>query len=357
MRRLLILTALLSCIWFQLPAQVAVESKIDSIQIFIGQQTHINLSVTVKEGQKVCFPHYKPQQPLVQGIEVLSMSKPDTTELENDFLQISRRYTITSFDEKLYYLPPMTVTVDGKPYSGKNLALKVLTVPVDTIHPDKFYPPKDVLNNPFLWSEWAPLFLLSILVIVLCLLTLYLYMRLRSNKPIRFSVKAVKRLLPHQRAMNEIDRIKAERMVSSENQKEYYTLLTDTLRKYIQERFGFSAMEMTSSEIITHLRQLGDRQMLDELQSLFETADLVKFAKYSTLINENDLNLVHAIEFIRSTKQEAPLQEEKIAPQLSEADQQTLRMRLTLKWLIIVLGLAVLGISAYVAYQTYLLLV
>jgi hypothetical protein len=116
-------------------------------------------------------------------------------------------------------------------------------------------------------------------------------------------------------------------------------------------------MEMTSSEIITHLRQLGDRQMLDELQSLFETADLVKFAKYSTLINENDLNLVHAIEFIRSTKQEAPLQEEKIAPQLSEADQQTLRMRLTLKWLIIVLGLAVLGISAYVAYQTYLLLV
>lgn len=34
------------------------------------------------------------------------------------------------------------------------------------------------------------------------------------------------------------------------------------------------------------------------------TADLVKFAKYSTLINENDMNLVNAIEFINQTKQE-----------------------------------------------------
>ena len=35
---------------------------------------------------------------------------------------------------------------------------------------------------------------------------------------------------------------------------------------------------------------------------LFQTADLVKFAKYNTLINENDANLVNAIEFINQTK-------------------------------------------------------
>jgi hypothetical protein len=32
----------------------------------------------------------------------------------------------------------------------------------------------------------------------------------------------------------------------------------------------------------------------------------VKFAKYSTLINENDRNLVNAIEYINSTKKEEP---------------------------------------------------
>ena len=52
-------------------------------------------------------------------------------------------------------------------------------------------------------------------------------------------------------------------MVSSENPKEYYTKLTDTLRKYIEERYGFSAMEMTSSEIIEKLTATQDQKALD----------------------------------------------------------------------------------------------
>ncbi|MGC8000687.1 hypothetical protein, partial [Salmonella enterica] len=74
----------------------------------------------------------------------------------------------------------------------------------------------------------------------------------------------MKRLLPHQKAMKEIEQIKADKMVASEDQKEYYTKLTDTLRKYIEERYGFSAMEMTSSEIIARLTSSGDQQSLDE---------------------------------------------------------------------------------------------
>ena len=54
-------------------------------------------------------------------------------------------------------------------------------------------------------------------------------------------------------------------------------------------------MEMTSSEIIMHLKANGDESMMNELQELFMTADLVKFAKYSSLLNEKDMNLVNAI--------------------------------------------------------------
>ena len=61
-------------------------------------------------------------------------------------------------------------------------------------------------------------------------------------------------------------------------------------------------MEMTSSDIIFHLKESGDQKMIAELTELFQTADLVKFAKYSTLINENDLNLVNAVNFIDQTK-------------------------------------------------------
>ena len=63
-------------------------------------------------------------------------------------------------------------------------------------------------------------------------------------------------------------------------------------------------MEMTSGEIIERLTQENDDEALNELRELFQTADLVKFAKWTTLINENDANLMTALEYINQTKQE-----------------------------------------------------
>ena len=175
--------------------------------------------------------------------------------------------------------------VNGKEYKSKSLALKVLEIEVDTTNVDKFFGPKDVQDNPFSWQEWSVIFWLSLIMLAMISITYYLYLRLRDNKPIVAKIRIIKRLLPHQKAMKEIEAIKADKMVMSENQKEYYTKLTDTLRKYIEERYGFRAMEMTSSEIIDRLTETQDSQALDELRLLFNTADLVKFAKYSTLIN------------------------------------------------------------------------
>ena len=42
-------------------AQVTVESKIDSIEIFIGEQAHMTVDVTMKKGQKLVFPVFKPR--------------------------------------------------------------------------------------------------------------------------------------------------------------------------------------------------------------------------------------------------------------------------------------------------------
>ena len=347
---LLLLTAAMAS------GQVNVESSIDSMEIFIGEQVRMTVNVTMKHGQRLAMPVFKPTEQITPGVEVLSEGAADTAELDNDMVRVSKQYTLTSFDENLYYLPPVKVKVDGKEYSSKNLALKVLTVPVDTLHPNQFFPPKSVQDNPFLWSEWSGVFWLSVLVLILIMLAVYLRLRLRENKPIIASVKIIKRVLPHQKAMQQIEQIKADRLVSSENQKEYYTKLTDTLRKYIEERFGFNAMEMTSDEIIERLQQAEDRRMIDELRELFTTADLVKFAKYSTLINENDANLVNAIEFINTTKIENQPTEERIEPQLTEQDKRSIRSRITIKWVLWAIILVGIAIVIYVFYQIFLLL-
>ena len=251
-----------------------------------------------------------------------------------------RNYTLTSFDGKLYYLPPFAVKVNGKEYKSKSLALKVLEIEVDTTNVDKFFGPKDVQDNPFSWQEWSVIFWLSLIMLAMISITYYLYLRLRDNKPIVAKIRIIKRLLPHQKAMKEIEAIKADKMVMSENQKEYYTKLTDTLRKYIEERYGFRAMEMTSSEIIDRLTETQDSQALDELRLLFNTADLVKFAKYSTLINENDMNLVNAIEFINKTKVENQVEEIVEKPQMTQEEVRSVKTRRTLKIIIVTLAIA-----------------
>lgn len=355
MKRIIFIISLIACV-LSASAQVYVESKIDSIEILIGEQTSVALSVTAKKGAKVKMPVYEPSQYITPGVEVLAHSDADTLQLDNGLLKITKRYTLTSFDENLYYLPPMTVNVDGKNYKSKSLALKVLTVPVDTLHPEKFYPPKGVQSNPFLWSDWEQAFWLSVVFVLICVLTYYLWTRLKENKPVIAKVRIIKKLPPHQKALKEIEHIKENKMSVSEDQKTYYTLLTDVLRKYIKARFGFNAMEMTSTEIISRLQQEEDRKMIDELNELFMTADLVKFAKYSTLINENDANLVNAIEFINTTKLENQPTVERVEPNLTEADKQNIRSRSVLKGSIIVLLIAGAALFVFVMYQVYLLL-
>ena len=315
----------------------------------------MTVDVTARHGAKVVFPKFKRTQYIVPGVEVLGDTKADTSDIDG-MMRVSKTFTLTSFDERLYAIPGMKVKVDGKSYSSNQLALKVLTCDVDTLHPEQFFPPKDVQDNPFLWAEWSTPFWLSIVVMLLTLVFGYLVLRLKQNKPIITRIRVVKRIPAHQKALDEMSRLKTEHYNTADEQKEYYTQLTDTLRKYIRERFGFNAMEMTSSEIMEHLQSTGDDTMINELRELFNTADLVKFAKYSSLLGEKDMNLVKAINFIDQTKRDEQPTEEKIVPKLSDDEAKTRQNRITIKTLLWTMGVAIVVMLAYIIYKVYMLL-
>ena len=123
----------------RLSAQVSVEASIDSIQIFVGQQAHVTLTAVAKNQSKVEFPQFKPLQYITPGVEVLDTKEMEQQEADNGYVSKSVIYTLTSFDDTLYYLPPLTVKIDGQSYKSKSLALKVLTFEVDTTNVDQFF--------------------------------------------------------------------------------------------------------------------------------------------------------------------------------------------------------------------------
>lgn len=337
---------ILLCLAMMLPvynvnAQVLIDVKVDSLQLLIGEQTDLTLGVTLGAKQKLQLPELKKGDQLIPNVEVVNIQRPDTNVLdEGKRMEIIQRYTITAWDSSLYYLPPFEVKVDGKKYKSKSLAIKVYTIDVDTLHTDKFFPPYDIMDVPFSWSDWKWIVLDSFVVIFLLIICVVLYYHVVIGKPIVRIIRRKKILPPHKVAINEIERIKADRKWAEEDSKEYYTLLTDTLRTYIKDRYGFNAMEMTSTEIINRLISDNNEEALSELREIFTTADLVKFAKYNTLINENDANLVAALEYINQTKQEVDPNAKPEPEIIKETDKkrmnQVLAMRIIMGVLIVI---------------------
>lgn len=352
-----IFKAILCCLFlfyniFARSQNVTVESSIDSVQILIGEQTKVKLAVSFDAHQKVILPVVR--DTLVRGIEVIDIAKPDTQFLNNkQRLLISQEYTITSFDSAFYYIPPFVVSVDGTKYQSQSLALKVLTMPVDEEHPERFFGPKDIMEPAFSWSDWSLIMWFSILVILLIVVVIYLIFRYKNNKPIIRVVKLQPKLPPHQQAIKEIERIKAEKSWKQGDAKVYYTELTEAIRIYIKERFGFNALEMTSSEIIDKLLEEKDQKSLEELKSLFETADLVKFAKHNPLMNENDLNLLNAIDFINQTKIEIDPNAKTNSTSITVEEKRSRFSKIVLMSLIILITISVIVLLILIIRDIY----
>ena len=326
-------------------AQVTVDVRIDSLELWVGEQTRITLDVSTDTKSKLVMPQVKAGDMLTPGVEVVEVAKADTQQLNEGARRlVSQSYIVTSFDSALYYLPPLVVKVDGKEYQSKNLALRVLSIPVDTVHVDRFYGPKEIMAVPFSWTDWSLIFVLSVLLLVWVLGLAYFYIRYRDNKPIIKIIKVEPKLPPHLAAMKKIETIKADKVAKREDPKAYYTELTDVIRIYIKERFGFNAMEMTSAEIIERLLEEKDKESIHDLKVMFETADLVKFAKYAPLMNENDMNLVNAVDFINQTKIEEEPNAKKEPTEIKVEEKRSKQGRIAL-----LCSIAITGVAALIA--------
>ena len=123
-----------------------IDVAIDSAAILIGEQTTLHLTVTADKDRPVQI--VIPNDTLMTGVEVLNLSKADSTEIENDRLVIKQDVLITSFDSSLYLLPPLKV-IDGVDtvYSNQ-VALKVSTIPVNADKPEEFNDIKTVWKPP-----------------------------------------------------------------------------------------------------------------------------------------------------------------------------------------------------------------
>lgn len=303
--------------------RASAHATIQPTEILIGEQALIDLKVITPKDRVISFPVYENE--IVPGIEVIAMLPPDTV-IENNVMTLNFRYVVTSFDSTLYHVPFLPIFDGTDTIFSNSFGLKVTSPELsdstlsylDKINRGEtdsidfkqlqINDIKPIRKAPFVWTDflWI-LWLVLGLALLIALIGLIIYFIVNKKKKGYFFKPPV--VLPaHVRAANELDKLKSEKIWQQGREKEFYSKLTDILRRYIYEREGINAMEMTSGEILNSIRQISDvDSVYDNLKQILSTADLVKFAKYKPYPDENDLSMVNAYFFVNQTKEPDPI--------------------------------------------------
>ncbi|MFA6335023.1 MAG: hypothetical protein WCX48_05620 [Bacteroidales bacterium] len=270
--------------------------------LLIGDQTTLSFKTTVPKGTKFIFP--TPANPVTEGVEIVGTPSIDTISNVGDQLNLETKVVLTSFDSGSYALPKFPAYLNNADGSIDTIwfdggQLNVTTIQIDTTT-YKPFDIKDQLTYPYTVKEFIPWFGLLVLLTLLG----YLIVRFIKNRKQRRSLfgKPVVADPPHIVALRNLEKIRSEKLWQNNQEKLYYTNITDTLRVYLEQRFNIQTMEKTSSEILDSLsREKIEPYEHKELKKLLNLSDLVKFAKYKATAEENENAIPTAVRFVNAT--------------------------------------------------------
>jgi hypothetical protein len=149
-------------------------------------------------------------------------------------------------------------------------------------------PPEAAPLKPALEAErnWWPVMAAAVVLALAAVAAFVLLRRLRARKPEpEEEVVPKKPLRPAwELALEELDRIAAAQYVQRGELDRQYVEVTETLRRYLENRYGVPALECTTSDLNELLRRAPvGTETSARLLSLLREADLVKFAKAAPL--------------------------------------------------------------------------
>ena len=261
----------------------------------------------LREGTQLLLPEIPEEQD--DKLMFLSSWMLDTVKVTKqkkglpNLLDLKGSVVITSFEEGIYELPQIAigrVSEDGviDTLMFDPVRLEVKTMPVDTAT----FTPHDIkgqIRYPLTLAElfpWLCGFLL--LTIIVILIVRLIRRRLSAGSA------DVRKDPAHIVALRKLDEYRGSQMWAPEKQKLFYSGVTDVLREYISERYGISAMEMTTAEIFADMKNVdAPQELLSEVRDLFDRADFVKFAKYVASDEDNASALPVAVRFVTGTYQ------------------------------------------------------
>jgi len=252
-----------------------VSTSIDSTSIQIGEEILYSVQVEADTTEMVVFPEGQTFLPL----EVIESYKVDTT-YEGNKMRLLKKYGLTQFDSGRYLIPKQKVFVGERVFQTDSMIVEIRNVTVDTTK-QKMFEIKNAIDvaapplDPWIALLW--------IVGVLAVLGLFVYLFFRRKKR---KQEEAKQLPPYEEAIVALKALDNTDLLTHHKSKEYYSSLTEIVKRYLDREVDDTVLESTSDELIARLqlhKDAGqfefDAETIKHLDEVLKRADLVKFAK------------------------------------------------------------------------------
>ena len=232
------------------------------------------------------------------GLEILETFGPDTVVAnENDpedwDYVIQKSWVVTAWDSGFVDLPGLQIQKLPTRTGGKN---------------------ELIINAEIIEVEWttserirrAMPYVIALIILLAILAIAYFLFRKFKNRISSIMLNEQEVILPpHVIALQKLEELKSRESWLKGEEKTFQVDLSQTIREYIDRRFGVKSLDKTSSEAISIIRLLDiSDNFKTNLTSALMLGDQIKFAKFKADHDMNLKSLNDCIEFVHKTKQD-----------------------------------------------------
>ena len=285
---------------------VEVEGKVESKDVQVGKPFTLDLNLKVPYGWFVEWNDFAIDT-LSEQIDIIKRSEVERTADADSNVIVKQQLTLMTFDTGQIQVPAVGLTY-AKSFDDP-MRMQAYTDPINlysttiTVDTTMAYKPiVEPIAAPVQMKEVFP-WILAVLLLALAVFGIWYWRKHRKVKVdadgniIRGPV-----IPPYDKAVDDLKRLREEKMWQSGKVKEYFSSLTDIAREYIEGQFGVNAVEMTTDDILEEIKPLHfSKETYNKLKDTMEVADLVKFAKYSASTLESDTALSSMTEFVNES--------------------------------------------------------
>jgi hypothetical protein len=298
-KKILVLLFIVFCSHFSVAQQINAHAFTDSLNYKVGDYIRYTISVDYDKNIKIQNPVIKDS---LKNVEIINSENPATSE-KNGKVNTKFVYIISYYDSADVVLPPITInfTIDGDK-AQKNITANSVKFAVHSLAVDTAKGIKDIAEPVTIPFDWRIVWII-ILIIIILLVAAYFIWRYYKKKRLLADSAAKEVILPHYAiALNALKELDAKKLWQDGNVKEYHSEITEIIRIYFSKRFNLPALELTTSEALYNLRNIGAaREIIQITESFLNNADMVKFAKFQPFYSINEEMMKQAIEIVQKT--------------------------------------------------------